>query len=74
MKRAIRQRTLRNGSLEERALRDLIERHGDKLALADLPWLGGLLGKLRQGYPLTAEQVGRVSAIRGERARAQHGR
>jgi hypothetical protein len=59
---------------EEREIEALIMRHGAAVDLADLPWLGGILGKLRQdGGPLAVEQIARVSAIRGKLARIYHG-
>lgn len=61
-------------NLIEAALHDLIDRHGHAIALADLPWLGGLLRKVRQGASLAEGEIARVSAIRGELARAYHGR
>jgi hypothetical protein len=54
---------------EEREIKTLIARHGRSVDAADLPWLGGIFGKLCQGYSLTAEQIARVSAIRAELAR-----
>jgi hypothetical protein len=59
-------------ALADAALCILIEQHGANLALEDLPWLGGLLGSLRQGYPLRRDQVARISRIRGELARRYH--
>jgi hypothetical protein len=55
--------------LSEHNIGQLIERHGHAVEMADLPWLGGIYGKLRQGYPLSNEQRARVSAIRGKLAR-----
>jgi hypothetical protein len=54
--------------LADAALRQLIDRYGDDIDAADLPWLGGILGQLRQGYPLSDDQVARVSRIRASLA------
>lgn len=53
----------------DRALRQLIERHGHAVPLGDLPWLGGILGQVRRGYPLRPDQQARVSQIRAQLAR-----
>ena len=60
--------------LTERALRLLIKNHGHSIALVEMPWLSGVLSMVRQGFPLTTEQVARVSHIRGRLARAYHRR
>jgi hypothetical protein len=61
-------------TLTERALRQLIDRYRDHLdpsglSVGDLPWIGGIYGQVRQGFPLNEGQVARVSKIRGELAR-----
>ena len=65
--------------LTERALRQLIDRYRDYLDpnglhLGDLPWIGGIYGQIRQGFPLKDDQIAQVSRIRGELARRHHGR
>lgn len=64
--------------LTERALRGLIDSYRNHLDpsglnLGDLPWLGGIYGQVRQGFPLRDDQLARVSAIRARLARACHG-
>jgi len=53
-----------DGALLATAIEHLISLHGNAIAMDDLPWLGELLRKIRQGHPLTAEQLARISAIR----------
>ncbi len=53
-------------SLTERAIAQLLARHGDTVSLADLPWLGACISQVREGRPLREGQIARISRIRAE--------
>jgi hypothetical protein len=54
------------------ALRQLIDRHGDKLTEAELVLLSGLLIQAQQGHLPAFNQVARVSQLRVELGRRRN--
>jgi hypothetical protein len=58
--------------LAELALRQLLDRHSDKLTDADLTWLSGLRIQAAQGRLPSFNQVVRVSKIRAQIAKRRN--